>query len=374
MSLPQATAADIAPLIARVQQAVASPRNIFRGKRKPACWFALEECIAWATLYDFDTNRYLGDPEFYFAQNLLQKLWRWDNFPGEDQPLSPDVPAWLGYYVEYSFIGLDVKFSPRGVPIIQDDPPLTRTPDLRLLKPVDFKTSGCIARMLRWHAQVTAAVAGRLNVPFAMGWTRGCLDLAVALRGYENFVSDIIERPQFAHDLLKWLVEQRCRWLEGYYRHFGLSPAPAFIADDWINIPFISPAMFADFVLPRYLEIEKFHGGLTHIHSCGNQAPIQKYLLEIKSLPNIEVSPWTDLAATLQNVPSSKKLVIALHPNDVLVATQAEMAGKLTFIRDACRGREYAITTSGLTPLSDDHQRFQNCIRTWVETGNQVLS
>ena len=373
MTLPQANLADIDDLLARVRQAAGGAVNQARGKKKPGRFFNVEDPIVWATLYDFDANRYYSDARFYFAQNLLQKLWRWETFPDEDSPLNLDVPAWLGHYVEFTFIGLSVGFTPRGVPIIQTDHPLTRTPDLSLLRPVEFKTSGWIDRMLRWHEQLSVLAAGRVHVPFAMVWWRGCLDLAVALRGYENLVADMVERPQFVHGLLKWLVEQRCRWYEGYYRHFGLKPSIAYVADDWINVPFITPAMFADFVLPRYLEIEKFHGAIGGVHSCGNQAPVQKYLLEIKSLPGLEVSPWTDLETTLANVPPAKNLVVALHPNDVLIAGRREMENKLTFIRDRCLGRNYTVATSGLTPLSDDHRRYEDSIRMWIEVGNQVL-
>ena len=35
------------------------------------------------------------------------------------------------------------------------------------------------------------------------------------------------------NELVLWLVEQRCRWYEGYCRHFGLELQPAFVADDF---------------------------------------------------------------------------------------------------------------------------------------------
>ena len=373
MTRPQANPSDIDALMDGVLAACASPRNQARGKKNPYRFFNTEDPIVWAVMYGFDANRYFSAPQFYFAQNLLQKLWRWENFPDEDWPLGSDVPAWLGHYVEFTFIGLDVQFSPRGVPIIQEDHPLTRSPNLSLLRPVEFKTSGWIERMLKWHENLTTLAGGRVKVPFNMTWTRGCLDLAVALRGYENLVMDVMERPQFVHDLLRWLVEQRCRWYEGYWRHFGLERSIAYIADDWINIPFITPAMFANFVLPRYLEIEKFHGTLGGVHSCGNQTPVQKYLLEIKTLLGLEVSPWTDLEATLANVPSTKNLVVALHANDVLVASADAMRAKLTNIRNRCRGRNYTVATSGLTPLSEDHMRYENSIRMWIAAANETL-
>ncbi len=361
-------------LIERVQEAANSPGNRSRVERKPKATFGIEEPIAWVKIFGYDANRYFSDPEFYFRQILRQKLWRWENFPDDDAPITLDMPAWLGHYPEYTLLGLSVTFDSQGVPIIQTDHPLTRAPDLSLLQPIDFYTSGWMPRVLRWYDSLQRISAGRLNVTFNMTWWRGCLDLAVQLRGYDNLVNDMIERPGFVHDLMKFLVEQRCRWWDGYYRHFALKPGPTDVADDWINVPFISPWMFEDFVLPRYLEIEAFHGGINSIHSCGDQTPVQKYLLQIKSLPVLEVSPWTSLEQTLINVPSNKRLVIGLHPNDVLVASPVEMEQKLHYIVSLCQDRDYQIGTSGLTPISSDLSEFVERIRTWTHLASSALA
>lgn len=287
--------------------------------------------------------------------------------------MNTEVSAWLGWYPEYTCVGMDVEFTSAGVPIIQKDHPLSRTPDITLLQPVKFATSGWMPRAMKWHEDIANISKGRLNISFGAVWTRGCLDLAIQLRGYENFVNDTVERPGFVHDLLRFLVEQRCRWWNEYYRHFGIKPQPVGIADDWINVPFITPSMFCDFILPRYKEIEEFHGGLLNVHSCGNQAPIQKYLLELTSLPCIEVSPWTDLNITLQNIPPDKHLGISLHPNDVLFSTEMEMAEKFDRIRTLCEGRSFSVATSGLTPIEKDITKFEDKIRTWTRLARERL-
>jgi hypothetical protein len=227
-------------------------------------------------------------------------------------------------------------------------------------------------RALRWHEELQRVADGRIHVPFAMTWWRGCLDLAVQLRGYEAFIADTSERPAFLHRLLSFLVEQRCGWWEGYYRRFGEQVAPTAVSDDWINVPFISPGIFRDFVLPRYLEIERFHGGISSIHSCGNQAPVQRFLLRIGSLPGLEVSPWTDLDQSLENIPADRELWIALHPNDVLCASPSQMERKLSSILERCRGRKFTIGTSGLTPLTQDIDEFAGRIRTWTAIARRL--
>jgi len=359
-------------LIDRVIEAEASQRDHRRGGLQPHIAFSLEEHICWHHILGIDVHQLFRDPEFYFTQTLIHKLWRWDNFSADDLGISLEVPASLGWYPEYTYIGLDVTYNPRGVPSIQTDHALTRSPDLSRLRPVDFHSSGWMPRVLRWYEALVEVSSDRLPVSFDMLWQRGCLDLAIQLRGYGNFVLDTRERPQFVHDLMMYLVEQRCRWYDAYHAHFGTKPSPVSIADDWVNIPFISPAMFADFVLPRYLEIEAYHGGLLSVHSCGDQTPIQQYLLELHSLPTFEVSPWTDLEQSLVNIPESKHLHIALHPNDVLVATEEEMEAQLSDIMATCSGRRYSIGTSGLTPIHPEIGRFVHRLRTWTEIARKL--
>lgn len=337
----------------------------------------MEDPIAWAKVFQFDAQRSFSDPEFYLAQTLRQKLWRWQHFPHDELPMTAEIPAWLGHYPEYSFVGLDVGFAASGVPVIQKDHPLTRSPDLTLLQPVNFKTSGWMPRLLRWYDSLIKISRDRLKItlyPDTGVWWRGCLDLAIELRGFENFISDTSERPEFLHDLLDWLVEQRCRWYEGFHAHFGTPKKPMFIGDDWINVPFISPKIFEDFVLPRYLEIEKFHGGIRSIHSCGNQVPLQKHLLQIQSLEIMEVSPWSDLSQSLRNIPPDKTLSVAIHPNDVLVATNSEMRSQLLDMTRLLAGRNFSgIHTSGLTPLSQDIPAFITRVNDWTEAAHNVM-
>jgi uroporphyrinogen-III decarboxylase len=364
----------IARLLDRVEEAVHSEANQARLKREPKAVFQLEEPIASSILWGYDVNDYISDPYLYVEQTLTTRLWRWESFPDDDAPITLDLAAWLGHYPEYTYAGMDVAFTPRGVPTLQTDHPLSRDPDLRLLHPVDFYTSGWMPRVLRWYDDLRGIVGGRLNVTFNMTWWRGCLDLAIQLRGYDQFIGDTAERPEFVHDLLRFLTEQRCRWYEAYYRHYGLPVGPTAVADDWINVPFISPRIFSEFVLPRYQEIERFHGGIAGIHSCGNQAPVQRYMLQLETLPGLEVSPWTDLQQSLRNIPPSKRLFIALHPNDVLCATPEEMDARLREITTSCQGRSYGIGTSGLTPIWDDPQEYVQRIRTWTGIVQRVMA
>ncbi len=349
-----------------------SEENKRRAALVPRIVFQLEEPIASTLIDGLSVERYYSDPAYFAERVLMRKLWRWDTFPDDGMPIDAAMPASLGFYPEYTYAGMTLRYTERGIPEIQADHPISRDPDLRHLKAVDFRSSGWMPRALAWHEDLQRIAAGRLDVPFGATWWRGCLDLAVQLRGYEAFVSDTAERPDFVRGLISFLVEQRCRWWDAHDRYFGRQREPSLVGDDWINVPFISPGIFRDFVLPGYLEIERFHGGIAGVHSCGNQEPVQEYLLRIRSLKTLEVSPWTDLAGTLVNVPPERQLVVSLHPNDVLCASPREMERRLRAILTACRGRTIMIATSGLTPLTPDIDAFVRRIRTWTRIAREV--
>lgn len=365
---------NIDRLLDELSAAVESENNQSREKISPVAGIGIEEPIAWTKLFGYDVNEYLSDPEFYFEQTLRQKLWRWNNVPDDMIKLTLDVPAWLGHYPEYTYAGMDVFFNSQGVPMLQTDHPLSKNPDMSLLKPVNFHSSGWMPRVLKWYDDLKRIANGRVHIPFNMTWWRGGLDLAIHLRGYDNFIMDTIERPKFVHELMKFITEQRCLWHSAYWEHFGIEKQPAAIGDDWVNVPFISPSMFEEFVLPYYMQIERFHGTISYIHSCGNQTPIQQYLLKLSSLMTFEVSPWTNLDRSLINIPSDKWLSVALHPNEVLCTTPANMETKLQEIVEKCSGRQYWIGTSGLTPITDNPQDYIDRIRTWTKIAALAMS
>jgi uroporphyrinogen-III decarboxylase len=370
---------QINDLIMRVHEAAASNENQQRRLRRgPRFSFNWEIPIVWVELFRIDISRYFSEPRYYFEKELEFLLWRWETFSDDQQPLEPVVNAWLGWYPEYTYVGIDVRWASNGAPVLQDDHPMRKSADMSLLDPVDFKTSGWMPRVLRWYQDLKEIAAGRIRVAFEMPWWRGGLDLAIQLRGFEQFVMDCYERPAFVHELIAFLVEQRCRWHAAFTEHFGQSEgnragiAPTFIGDDWINIPFITPEIFRDFVLPYYKKIETFHGGITGVHSCGNQVPVQKFLLELKTLPCFEVSPWSVLDASLENIPEDKILQISLSSTDVLMMDQIQIKHQLQEIADKCRGRSFNVGTSGLSTIINDHDAFIEQVRLWTRVARGV--
>jgi hypothetical protein len=213
---------------------------------------------------------------------------------------------------------------------------------------------------------------GRMNVIFPR-WERGPLDMAVQFRGYDQLMGDVAERPEFVQDLLGFLCDERMRWWDIYLGEFGLTDRSGGIADDWLNVPFISPGFFEEFVLPHYLALERYHGRLTRLHSCGNKVPLQPLIRRLETLTDYEVNHWTDLRETCLNVPPNRFLTIALLNADVLVQDEAAQEAQLREIRELCRGRRYEVVGSALMRMHDDIEEDLARAQRWIALAKRVL-
>jgi hypothetical protein len=292
----------------------------------------------------------------------------WD----DDSYFDTSLGATIGMYFDFPLIGIAVRHQADGVPIFSEDHPLRRTPDLGLMKPHDFFTTGDMPRLLRFYERMREIARGRWNVGFPT-WNRGPLDMAIGLRGYEQFIGDLVERPRFVHDLMKYLITERMRWWDAYLRWSGQTNKACSIEDDWINIPFISPAIFEEFCLPYYLELEKYHGTITNIHSCGNKVPVQKMMLRVKSCPHYEVNHWTDLDDTLANIPPDKQLCVNLLNTEVLLANEATMEADLQRITSKCAGLKYHVVATTIEKVHDDMAEDIRQVQLWIAIAKKVF-
>ena len=370
---------NIDRLIDKVQEASLSKRNleIKDKKNKTGIFAPIDEPIGFTTLSGYDFNRIIEDPFFYFEQTLKNNLYQWENIK-DDTPIPTSIPVFFGHYPESTFYGLEVKYDSKGVPEIQKDHPISREPNLKLLKPIDFNKSGWMPIIFKRYEELKKIARGKMDVSFTKEvqgmsyttvWFRGCLDLAIEMLGYNNFIVYTMEKPSFIHDLLKFIVNERNHWHDKFYKFIGREKEPVVMGDDWLNIPFITPAIFETFVLPRYLEIEAHHGGIGWIHSCGNVAELQTIYLRIKSLKIFEVSPWTDLKQSLINIPSDKHLQIIKKTVDVLTLPDEKIKNDISFTIKSCQNRSFNLCTSGLTPIvkdDKDNKDFLFRINRWV--------
>jgi hypothetical protein len=192
---------------------------------------------------------------------------------------------------------------------------------------------------------------------------------ATGLRGIEQVMVDMYDRPQWLHQLMDFLAEsmlRRVRYLEehnyltlnnhGHYNDSGgigyssELPAPGFddqhvrLADLWgfgvaQELAWVSPAQHEEFVLNYQLRLLD-HCGLNAYGCCESYA--NKFDMLKKRVPRlrrVSVSPWCDIeqaAAALED-----KYIFSWKPNPAMVSASFDPDHIRAYIRrtlDVARG------------------------------------
>ncbi len=335
------------------------------------------ENIGWTDLLGHPMSRVHDDPEFAAEQRLRELVFWADNVDDDTVP-SATISADTGMYWDMTLFGMEIRHSRLGVPEFGPHPLRGRL-DLSFLPPFDFAATGDMPRILARHARLSQISAdtygGKLEVIFPH-FHRGPLDIFVQLRGYEGFVEDAGERPDALAAALDHLVDERLRYARERQRHLGEASLPptTYVADDWVNVPFISPAMFREFVAPRYRRIRAGEGPSTGFHTCGNFEPVARDIVDIfPEIEMLEVSPWNSVTALDAILPSRVGFVCSLLNTVTLGGSEREQREKLLPVRDAARHRKVWLIAQAIERVPDTWQETFARLNRFLDLSREVL-
>jgi hypothetical protein len=334
------------------------------------------ENIGWPGLLNFDTNQCYTDSETQYEIDLRVRIFWLDNSI-DDGVSGLDLNCTVGMYFDMTLFGLDITHTPQGVPLFGPHP-LAETPSLAVFRPHDFRTTGAMPDLLRQHQGLRAlgkASRPELHVGFPM-FHRGPLDIFMQMRTYERFVEDTMERPAFLHQALRYLVEERARWNRERAAYLGEAPATTtFIADDWTYVPFITPDMFREFILPAYRRCQELDGTVTGFHTCGNFVPLVDDLLrDFPAIRALDVGGWNDLGALHARVPKNIDFTIGLINTFVLTGSEAEHRTHLELIRRIARERKVTVCVQAIVRLHDTYEEDLGRMNRFIELARKVLA
>jgi uroporphyrinogen-III decarboxylase len=159
-----------------------------------------------------------------------------------------DAPInfWDVYNVEAEALGQKVVYHPGGIPDTDRTRPLIKTPaDLDRIMPPDPYKSG----RMPWIRQVNQhylEMTGKLERAFFTA----PFSLAVNIRGYENLVADMFERPSFVHRLFKFLCDEvLAPHIEVMRSEVGIPDLIMDGRDAWASPPMITLDMMDEYVV-----------------------------------------------------------------------------------------------------------------------------
>jgi hypothetical protein len=334
------------------------------------------ENIGWPELLGFDYRRRLADPDLHFDLSLREKIFWLDNSL-DDGTAALAVEATQGMYFDMTLFGLEVTHTSQGVPAYGVHP-LASRPDLSVFQPHDFRTTGAMPALLRQHQrllELARAAKPELQVWFP-SFHRGPLDLYIQMRTYEGFVEDTVERPEFLQQVFGYFVEERARWNRERAAYLGEPrPATTFMADDWVYVPFITPAMFQNFVLPAYRHSQELEGALTGFHTCGNLAPFVGDLLRtFPGIRNLDVSGWNDIELLHAKVPRDISFSVSFINTFVLSASEAEHRRLLGTVASIARERALTVCAQAMVRLHETYDEDLTRMNRFIELARQLLA
>jgi hypothetical protein len=196
------------------------------------------------------------------------------------------------------------------------------------------------------------------------------------MRGYERFVYDTLERPEFVRQALSVFVAERLRWNRARAEWLGeaFDRQSTFIADDWVNPPFLSPAMFRDFVLPAYRAIQDNEGRVTGFHTCGPLVELVADLLrDMPGIRTLDVSGWNDLEALDEVVDPQIAFHCQMRNTFVLCGTAEEHRQQLATVRRIGARRRVDLGVQSIVRLLPTYDETLFRMNRFIELARQIL-
>jgi len=153
---------------------------------------------------------------------------------------------WDVYNIEAEALGQKVVYHPGGIPDADRTHPLIRTPsELDRISPPDPYKSGRMP-WVRDISKIFSEMTGKLErVYFTAPFS-----IAVNIRGYENLVLDMFERPSFVHRLFEFLCDEVIAPFIEMIRNEVGDPNLIFDGRDaWASPPIITLDMMDEYVV-----------------------------------------------------------------------------------------------------------------------------
>lgn len=338
------------------------------------------------------------DPFYRAYEDFFRRHLFWDTL-GDDSIFEP----WVVVNAVHRCTGWGVEIrrrrpeEPRGA--FKIDYPLKTPEDLeRLRPPVHEIDEEETARRLD---RLQEAIGDLIDIEVDRGpayrmWSADLSTDLGYLRGIENFMVDMIDRPAWLHRLVRFLSEGVLRthdqaeaagdWGLGDHQNQAMpyaeelpDPAPhvkgvsrkqlwCFMAAQ--EMACVSPAMHDEFLLQYQLPIlAKF--GLTAYGCCEDLTHKIDILRQIPNLRRIAVSPFAQVAACAEQIGRDYVLSYRPSPADMVGYGFDPERVQRILKRDleACKGCHVDITLKDVETVQGDPER----VRRWVQLARRVI-
>jgi uroporphyrinogen-III decarboxylase len=310
--------------------------------------------IFYAKLFEYNLEQVFKDAYTHICFTLEQAIWNYENLHHDASVGKTVLITQIGFFAP-SLFGMMPIYSADAVPWIKN-PIIKEKIDFAKLDKPDFYTSGLSPLVHRMYGEAKEILPDDFNVEFTT-WLTGPFSLLFHLRGINNLALDMMDDPPFVHEMMAFATECMKEWWTQRARFLGRENLePIIMGDDEVGIPWISPALYEEFVLPYESDLSEYFGRIDYWHSCGNCTKLLPILARIPKLRMMDVGPWTALqpAVELFGKRPGSSIMKRLHPvSEVLMATEEQMRSRLLQIKATCYDVPYMLLFDGLNILGD---------------------
>lgn len=328
----------------------------------------------WAKILKFSMIDYYKDPVVYLEFYLRSTLYKYRELQ-DNIPVRNYIPFWIECATVPSLFGVEPIFSADQSPWNRGEAIIKNPSDLDLLKTPDFYKDGLMPQIHCMYKELKKMVGKDIEIGFPY-WDTGPFGSAIPLRGATNILIDLIDKPEFIHKLMRFVTDARKKWYLQRSEFLGNPMPKAYIADDDVNSPTISPKMFEEFLMPYEKEISEYQGGLSYWHSCGDVAGLISSITKVGRTDMQHVSKCSDIKIIAKACPGIP-LEICLDPtDDVLLATKDKMKQKIEQTIETCKEANvetYIISTGGLVPFRSAEEDIRQ-LKLWISVAESICN
>jgi len=327
----------------------------------------------WSYILDIDLRDYYKSAEEHLKNQLKLKIWHYNNFK-DNTYFRKDIYIWVGVVTELSLFSNKMRFFPKREGWIEENL-IKEKKDLLRLKTPDFYNNRIMSKIHNFYKKINDIVKiNNLNLDVMFpDWVRGPFCIAMHLRGIENILIDMIEDPNFVHELMRFITNSRKQFSKKRAEFLNEPMPKAKLYNDEISTPIISKALYDEFILPYEIELSEFYGGVEYWHSCGVTTDFYDSIAKIPGIEMFHIGPWADLSKAVKTFNKNIAFDICLDPRaDVLDNNEKNMKKKIEEIESISEGRKHAIRADAFQVINTLEEDLKK-MKTWCKIAENVL-
>jgi uroporphyrinogen decarboxylase len=285
--------------------------------------------------------------------------------------LLPGIWPDFGVAAEPSAFGCPVLWAEDEAPAAR--PAITNMKQVLSMKPIDVKTAGLLPRVLETHEFFLKHIdRGYIE---AYGYLDGSvfflgpLETAALIRGYGDFLMELIDNPKLVHKLLDLVTQTLLEWLSYLETRIGTLKR-LLLCDHFPGQ--ISPNHFEEYFFPYVKRIfDEYPNAIKLYH---NEGPLEHMLQRIADLGPQIFHFGTDAEKTKEAIGDRVCLMGNLDPVRVMQNGTPESVRKeaLEVLRVAAPGGGFILTSAGAFGVNTPEENVEAMLNAASTKGQEI--